>query len=173
MVEETPYDQLIEETCPNCRHTIPQGLEFCPKCGYQIREDSVAPSTRTAPTRSRRADQGFSRNEFGGILILLSGILAVPTGLISIIDPEFVAQFYADLGFAFGADVFFAFGMFSLIFGIVAVAGGFMAYKSRYWKLAVVGGIMGTIASGAIFLGTILGLIGLAMVAISKADFEN
>lgn len=173
MAGETPHDQLIDQTCPSCRHTVPQELEFCPKCGYQIRGGSAAASKKGAPTRSRSADQGFTRNEFGGILITLSGIVAIPTGLVSIVESGFVAQFYADLGFAFGADVFFAFGILSLIFGIVAVAGGLMAYKGRYWKLAVVGGVMGTIASGAFFLGTMLGLIGLITVAISKADFEN
>lgn len=38
VIEDTPYEEVIDETCPNCRMTVPIGTVTCPYCGYQIRE---------------------------------------------------------------------------------------------------------------------------------------
>jgi len=48
-----------------------------------------------------------------------------------------------------------------------------MALRRRAWAIAVVGGFLGTLAMGTIFLGSILGLIGLMVIATSKRFFRN
>lgn len=46
VVEETPYEELIEPTCPSCRQLVTWEEKVCPHCGYQLKveaEPKVAP----------------------------------------------------------------------------------------------------------------------------------
>jgi hypothetical protein len=173
MVEETPYDELIDETCPSCRRTVPPGTTKCPHCGYQIREEEAEsiPKVDVTPSKVRELESSSNRIWFGGVLILMSGILGALTGLYELIDPETMASLYSDMGIGFTTDAVIIFGAISLIFGLVAILGGVMTFRRKMWPLAVTGGLLGTIASGALFLGSILGIIGLAIVLTSKCDF--
>jgi hypothetical protein len=174
MVEETPYSEIIEETCPSCRHTVTQGTAVCPNCGFQIREEpKPALTPKAAPPKAERVQQFTEKAAFGGWLILISGILAVITGIYMVIDPETFVELYTGIGYTFSTDVMVGAGVMALIFGIVAIAGGLAALKKRSWGLAVIGGFLGFIASGAFFLGTLLGLIGLILVAVSKREFKS
>ena len=174
MVEETPYDEIIEETCPSCRHTVPQGTATCPNCGFHIREEpSPETAKKAAPPKVELVQQPTEKAGFGGWMILISGVLAVLTGIYMVVDPETFVQLYTDIGYTFATEVMVGAGVMTLIFGIVAIAGGVAAVKRRSWGLAVIGGFLGFIASGAFFLGTILGLIGLILVAISKREFRS
>ena len=84
-----------------------------------------------------------------------------------------MVSLYAELGIPFSADTIMVLGAVSLIFGLVAVVGGVMALRRRAWAIAVVGGFLGTLAMGTIFLGSILGIIGLMVIATSKRFFRN
>lgn len=174
MVEETPYSEIIEETCPSCRHNVPQGTAVCPNCGFQIREEpKPAAAPKAAPSKVKQVQQATEKAGFGGWLILISGILAVITGIYMIVDPETFVQLYTDIGYTFSTDVMVGAGVMTLIFGIVAIVGGVAAIKRRSWGLAIIGGFLGFVASGAFFLGTLLGLIGLILVAVSKREFKS
>jgi hypothetical protein len=110
----------------------------------------------------------------GGILILISGLLALTTGVYSIQDPELMAELYAEVKVNLSIEIIEAFGYVQVIFGIVAIVGGLFAmWGARYWALAFAGGFLGFVASGGIFLGTFVGLIGLILVAISRKEFRS
>jgi len=172
MVEEIPYDEIIDETCPSCRMTIPLGTSKCPHCGYQIREEAEV--EKAAESKKVKVEQLMGSSNptwFGGTLILVSGILGVLTGLYSLADPGTMVALYSDIGLALSNELVLLWGAISLIFGLVAIVGGVMALRRRSWSIAVAGGLLGTLASGAVFLGTILGLLGLVMVVSAKRFF--
>jgi len=174
MVEEIPYDELIDETCPSCRQTVPLGTTKCPHCGYQIREEKkAAVRVSREPSKMKEFRQPSNLIWFGGTLILMSGLLGVISGLYSLIDPDTMVSIYTEVGIPFSADTIMVLGAVSLIFGLVAVVGGVMALRRRAWAIAVVGGLLGTLAMGTIFLGSIMGLIGLMVIVTSKRFFEN
>ena len=173
MVEETPYDEIIDETCPSCRHTVPQGTTVCPNCGYQIREEpKKAPAPKKGVPASVTRD-GLSKPEFGGVLIIVSGILAIVNGLYWLMETDTAIEFYESLGLTLSSDIVVAWSALTFIFGIIALIGGIMAYRKKSWGIAVVGGFLGFLASGGLFLGTILGLVGAFVVAISKKEFKS
>jgi len=63
-------------------------------------------------------------------------------------------------------------GIIGAILSIVTLAGGIVAMKRKAWGLAVIGGILGLFTIGPMLLGSIISLIGLILVAISRKDFQ-
>lgn len=112
------------------------------------------------------------RPGLGGVLILIAGLMALTTGIYSIQDPELMVDLYSEVRLSLTVDFVVNFGYVQAIFGIVAIIGGLSAmWGTRFWALAIVGGFLGFLGSGALFVGTILGLIGFILVLISKKEF--
>jgi len=173
MVEEIPYDEIIDETCPSCRHTVPRGSGVCPYCGYRIREEEKPESREVGepPKVSVRTSGG--RAGLAGALILVSGILALITGIYMMADPGSVLQMYSDIGYEFTEEIVAAAGAITVIFGIIAVIGGAMAIRRKHWGVAVAGGVFAFLGSGLFFIGTLLGLIGLILVIVARREFSS
>ena len=171
MVEETPYDEIIEETCPSCRRGVKQGTATCPNCGFKIREKP--PSSRPAEDRFLAEERAKERAGYAGTLIIISGVLALMTGLSMIIYPDPFISWYSQMFIDLTSDFIMIWGAIMLIFAIIAILGGIRAIQRRSWPLAAAGGLLGFIASGGFFLGSIFGLIGLILVAVSKREFRS
>jgi len=63
-------------------------------------------------------------------------------------------------------------GIIGCILSIFALTGGIVALKRKAWGLAIVGGILGLFTIGPMFLGSIISLVGLILVMISRKDFQ-
>jgi hypothetical protein len=63
-------------------------------------------------------------------------------------------------------------GIIGCILSFFTLVGGIVAVKRKAWGLAIVGGILGLFTIGPFFLGSIMSLIGLILVAISRKDFQ-
>jgi hypothetical protein len=72
-------------------------------------------------------------------------------------------------GFVEGAVV--VCGAIFLIFSLIALMGAIMAITGKSWGLAIVGGIFGLLCIGFVGTGSLFGLIGLILIAISKDEF--
>jgi hypothetical protein len=171
MVEETPYDEIIEETCPSCRRIVPEGTIACPNCGFKLREEPPLPK----PVRDRflEEERAKERAGYAGLLILISGFLALITGLSMIVYPDPFINWYSQVFINLTSDAIMIWGAIMLVFSLIAIIGGVRATRRRSWAIATVGGFLGFIASGGFFLGTIFGLIGLMLVVISKDEFKD
>jgi len=94
----------------------------------------------------------------GGILILIAGLGDLVMGL-----------WLAVVGTAFMTIPFFPTGMLMtcaiiwIILGLIAMIGGIFAIKREKFGLAIIGGVL--------TIYTLLGLIGLILVALSKDEF--
>jgi hypothetical protein len=90
----------------------------------------------------------------GGILIMLPGIGYLIGGGVLAAGSSFVS---------FGGGVLC--GAVLLVLGIIAILGGIFAIMRKNFALALIGGIF--------TVPTILGLIGLILVAVSRDEFTN
>jgi hypothetical protein len=63
-------------------------------------------------------------------------------------------------------------GIIGCILSVFALVGGIVAVKRKSWGLAIVGGILGIFTIGPIFLGSIISLVGLILVAVSRKEFQ-
>ncbi|MCU0850687.1 MAG: hypothetical protein MUC80_05345 [Candidatus Thermoplasmatota archaeon] len=63
-------------------------------------------------------------------------------------------------------------GIIGAILSIFTLAGGIVAMRRKAWGLAVIGGILGLFTIGPMLLGSILSLIGLIILIISRSDFQ-
>jgi Double zinc ribbon len=62
-------------------------------------------------------------------------------------------------------------GAFELILGLVVIAGAYVAFKRGSFMLTVVATIAGMLAVGPFYLGFLMSLVALVMVALSKDEF--
>ena len=104
----------------------------------------------------------------GGVFLILAAIL----GFIGAAQLFLVGGYFAILGPAV-AGILAVCGILIIVFSMFALLGGVMAVQRKMWGLALVGGILGLFAIGPFFLASLLSLIGLILVGISKDDFEG
>jgi hypothetical protein len=111
----------------------------------------------------------------GGILILIAGIMGLAMGGILIaIDVDQLADYGVDVAGITDTleDILTVCGAIMIILGLIAVLGGVFGVMRKHWGLAVLGGVIGLFVLGPFMLGSLLSLIGLIMIAISKKEFE-
>ena len=101
-----------------------------------------------------------------GILLVLAGIMAIAAWAIVFTSPEafFLAAFLPGLVIVCGAIAF--------ILSILALLGGVMALRRRMWGLALVGSILGLFSIGFFGLSSLLSLIALIVLVMSKDEFS-
>lgn len=167
--------------CPNCQMEVDPARPSCSYCGtpvygaqpaypypqappaYYPPPGYVAPAPGYGYYPAPR--QPSSTPLAAGILILIGGVLAL-------IDGAYMAAIGAAASFLPGVgDIIMMCAAIMIIFAILAIVGGICALQRKVWGLALVGAIFCMISIGPMFISSILGLIGLILVAISKDDF--
>jgi len=63
-------------------------------------------------------------------------------------------------------------GIVGLVFAIIAIIGGYFAIKRRNFTMAVVGAVFCLLSFGAFGVSSILGLVGLILIAVSSHEFR-
>lgn len=102
----------------------------------------------------------------GGVLLIVAGILGAIGGVVTM-------MFSSALFFFPGLEtLLLVCGLLQIIFGAFALIGGVMGIQRKMWGLALVGGILGIFAIGPYALASILSLIGLILIAVSKQEFS-
>lgn len=72
-MEERSFDELIDATCPSCRHAVPMDASVCPNCGYRLKaEVKKAPATAKAAAEVTKSAARKSSNAhvWGGIILM-------------------------------------------------------------------------------------------------------
>jgi len=177
-MEERSFDELIDATCPSCRHAVRLDANVCPNCGYRLRPEQMkaAAQARPIPQSVAPVSRGTSKSLIGGVLLVVSGLIGIITGLIfaalssTVID--MLGETYGEDVLRMAEGVLVACGVIWFIIGLIALIGGVFAIRRKKWGIAVVGGVFGLLTFGPWFIGSILGLIGLILVAISKDEFS-
>ncbi len=101
----------------------------------------------------------------GGICCVLGGIFGMGYGAL-----------YLALGSSYSAyfdtGILMICGALMLIFGIMGMLGGVLAIQKKNWAFALICGILGIFSGGPVFLGSILCLIGVILIAVSRDSFR-
>jgi hypothetical protein len=156
---------LSGRPCVACGRDIPWEANVCTYCGHDYR---ISPLE--APVKRQT-----SLPIFGGLAIVIGGLLAI---LMAIVLLMMTVNDFQDLG---GLNLgnttpedFVAFahqcGMVDIVFGAIAIVGGVFALTRKHFGLAVTGGVFAILGLG-LLIGSLLGLIGLILVVVSRKDF--
>lgn len=135
--------------CVSCGRAIAWDANVCQYCGYDYRQP--APGTV-------KKEKGVLPI-VGGILILIPALGYLWTGAVLATGGQ--AMF--DLFFGVSGILTLC-GVIVLILGIIALLGGIFAIMRKFWGLALLGGIF--------VIPSILGLIGMILIAVSHKDFD-
>ncbi len=137
--------------CVSCGRQISFDANVCPFCGHDYRVVMAGPQAQKKQSGTPVA--GGVLIIIGAIIYLILGALAAAGGTVaSVIDVE--ASAWA-----------IACGAIGIVLGLVALFGGVFAIGRKNFAIAVIGGIFA--------IPTIIGLIGLVLVAVSKDEFVS
>jgi DNA-directed RNA polymerase subunit RPC12/RpoP len=134
--------------CVSCGRSISWDANVCPYCGHDFR-------TTMAGVPQQKKESAMPL--VGGILIILASLGYFGVG--GIIAGG--SAFWVDVGG--GAGVLC--GVVLIILGIISLLGGIFAIQRKNFAIALIGGIF--------VVPSILGLIGLILVAVAKDEFTS
>lgn len=130
----------------SCGRAFSWDANVCPYCGHDYRVAMMGPQ--------QQQKKESAMPVVGGVLILIVGIGYLALGGVAIAGSSF---------FAFAGGVLC--GAVVLVLGIIAILGGIFAIQRKNFAIALIGGIF-TVPS-------ILGLVGLILLAVSKDEFTS
>lgn len=166
--------------CQRCGENLPHNASVCPRCGYPVvgaAPGQQIPSYQPSDYGAQYAPH-TNRPTIGGVCLVLAGIIGIVAGiLISLTVSEQVNALAPILPMYTSTQieqiVWVEVGL-ELFVGFVALVGGVMALRRVHWGIAVIGGIFGLLTFGIFFIeGTVLALIGLVYIILSKAEFRR
>jgi hypothetical protein len=113
----------------------------------------------------------------GGILILIAGLMGLVMGGILLMaagEVDTLGDWGVDVAGVGDMleDILTVCGIIFIVLGLIAVLGGFFGIQRKHWGIVILGGVLGLFVLGPYMLGSLLALIGLILVAISKKDFD-
>jgi hypothetical protein len=128
------------------------------------------------PEQNQQPMQPSSKPLIAGILLIIAGLLGLFTWASALAIDSSIIQNVLPADSPITVEQLQSFlttcGIIGAVLSIFTLAGGIVALKRKAWGLAVIGGILGLFTIGPMLLGSILSLIGLIFVAISRKDFQ-
>jgi len=127
-----------------------------------------------------------SKPLIAGILLMIAGGLSILMWLsLAAIDVSFIETFIMpELGsmapeyesIVLSAEsikeLFVICGTVGFFLSVFAILGGIMSVRRQLWGLVLAGGILGLFTIGPVFISSILSLIAIILVAISRKEFQ-
>ena len=126
-----------------------------------------------------------SKPLIAGILLMIAGGLSILMWLsLAAMDVSFIETFIMpELGLApeyesiaLSAEsikeLFVICGTVGFFLSVFAILGGIMSVRRQLWGLVLAGGILGLFTIGPVFISSILSLIAIILVAISRKEFQ-
>lgn len=161
-----PAPAQYTRNCIACGRSIDFSANVCAYCGHDYRVHAQA----FAPARPKSM-----KPVAGGILILIAGILAVAWGAMYLVldvnDLRDTTTLPEGVTWDDMQGIMEVCGIVFSVAGLVAILGGIFGVMRKHFALAIIGGICGLIGLG-FFVGSLLALIGLILVAISRSEFD-
>lgn len=150
--------------CTSCGRAIAWDANVCQYCGKDFRVEAAKPP-----------HEKTALSIVGGILILVAGIIGLGMGgILLAIDVDQLADYGLDVAGVSGIieDILTVCGIILVVLGLIAALGGFFGVMRKHWGLAILGGVIGLFIISPYMIASLLSLIGLVLVAISKKDFD-
>ena len=154
--------------CAYCGRQVNANTLHCPFCGKNPRgpwEGGSYESDYSTDQPVEGGGRGSGTLVLGGIMAILAGALALGQGLLYMTASSLVSYVPGSGSLCFCGGLDAAFGLGSLI-------GGILAIRRTNFGLALAGAIVGMLGFG-IVIGSLFGLIALICIAISRQEFED
>jgi hypothetical protein len=170
--------------CANCGQPLEPGAELCNSCKMPARNVIMSNlpeqvgDTECVHWSEKPAAAGRSaRVAMAGIMILIAGALGIGQAVVAL-DPDLSESFASAIEgvLPWSGDAgqwvaeYVILQVWTLIAGLLAIAGGVFALTETRFEFAVMGGIFGVLAIGFL-IGAFLGLVGLLLIAFSRKEF--
>ena len=113
-----------------------------------------------------------------GIFLLIAGLLGIYTWAsttlfdISTIDPSIFEQSGVEITIEQLQEILGICAIIGIIISIFPILGGILSIKRKMWGFTIVLSIIGLFTIGPILISSILSLIALILIALSKNEFE-
>jgi hypothetical protein len=128
------------------------------------------------PEQNQQPKQPSSKPLIAGIFLIIAGLLGLFTWSSALAIDSSIIQNVLPADSPISVEQLQSFlttcGIIGAVLSIFTLAGGIVAIKRKAWGLAIIGGILGLFTIGPMLLGSVLSLIGLILVAISRKDFQ-
>lgn len=146
---------------------------------------STNPPEKTDFNSTELPTQKSSNPTIAGILLIIAGVLGAITGIflaivgsllpgmIGTIPTEYYNYSNFEITTGFIQNIYVFCGSIIIVLAIFTLLGGIMALKRKMWGLALLGAILGLFTVGLFFTSSILSLIALILIALSKQEFEQ
>lgn len=141
---------------------------------YPYKQPYQPPGYGPPPGPPIMPPQRTSRPLIAGILLIIAGMEGIIMGgILAALGGTFAASMGGLPGGEEFGVLFVVCGIIFMIFGILALIGGIMSATRKNWTIALVGSIFGLFCLGLIFFeASILSLVALILIAISKDEFQ-
>jgi|GEM_PF-1098932 len=178
IMDVTSLERPLQVKCPVC-NTIgvlkakPQQPQYVPPITpYQPQYPSYPsyPSYPPPPPAWYPEKKKTNISLAAGILLIIAGVLAIGTWGFIMIGAGEIATLYGETGLA---SFLIICGAIGFVLSIFPLLGGIMAVKKTHWGVALAGSIIGLFTIGPwIGISSILSLIALILIAVSKEEFR-
>jgi len=108
----------------------------------------------------------MAKRHIAGVLLILSALLGMVTTASLFMAAEITRYEYF-------AQEYTKYGALNLILSIGALVGAIYTLSGTSWAISIAGSVLGILAVGPIFLGSLCGLVALILVVISKDEFDQ
>jgi hypothetical protein len=137
---------------------------------------SETPISDSFPDQNQQPISASSMPLIAGILLIVAGLIGLFTWSMALALDSSMLQNVLPADSPISIEqlqsILVTCGIIGSILSIFALIGGIVAVKRKAWGLAIVGGILGLFTIGPMFLGSIISLVGLILVVISRKDFQ-
>jgi len=154
--------------------------------GYELKtsyDDIKKPEQEELKNPLIQSSNNKSFPKIAGILLIIAGILALVywiqfllldiTILESYIDIDQLQQLDPTITIEQIVEILNTCAVIECVISIFPILGGILAIKKKLWGISLVGSIIGLFTLGIIFTSSILSLISLILLIISKKEFQN
>ena len=156
-------DGSTDRMCVSCGRSIAMDANVCQHCGHDFRAPVSVEKKKTAlPV-------------IGGAMLIVAGIMGLFMGGVLIaIDFEDLDQYGVDVAGVGDVldDILTVCGAIIIILSLIVILGGFFGVTRKHWGIAIVGAVLGLFIIGPLMVGSVLALIGLILIAVSRKEFE-
>ncbi len=166
--------------CQWCKKPVSGYGRVCPHCQKDMITGVAAPWQ--ASTASSYESPSYSSDSYyssdlvesrqspaptiAGVLLILAGIVAMGQGVVYLVAEDIAASAgYGSIGIG-------CCGGMDLAFGVASLIGGVLAIQRNHFVLALLSCICAILSLAFLFVGPLLGLVAIVLLAVSKEEFD-
>ncbi len=140
-----------------------------------LKSDKIEPLSQQPSSR-------FSMPKVAGFILIIAGIFAIfnwiqiflldLTTIESFIDINQIKEFYPSITYEQLLGFFHTCAIIGIVISIFPILGGLLAVQRKFYYIAIIGSIIGLFSIGILFSSSVLSLIGLILLIISRQKFQ-